>query len=182
METALPLEASQPVAAGELELAVAFADLVGFTQLSEQLSPLEVGRIAARLLHRAEPALHARNARIVKSIGDAIMFTARDPVDCCRAAVDLVAAAAEDGNLPQVRVGVAHGPVLRAYADYFGRTVNLASRLCDAATAAEVLFHPEPDLVERPHWRAAGLALTPGRRIKLKGIEGAIQIHVVRAA
>jgi adenylate cyclase len=168
--------------AGERELSVAFADLVGFTNLSERLSPLEVGRIVARLLQRAEPALQANNARIVKSIGDAIMFTARDPVDCCRASVDIVAGAAEDEILPPVRVGIAHGPVLRAYADYFGRTVNVASRLCDAAKPGEVLLQAAPELVEPDRWLDAGLVVTPGRRVKLKGIEGAIEVLSVRSA
>jgi len=180
-EAALPLEASQTPAASELELGVAFADLVGFTQISEQLSPLELGKVVARLLRRAEPELQARNARIVKSIGDAIMFTARDPVDCCRAAVDLVAAAADDGSLPPVRAGVAYGPVLRAYADFFGRTVNVASRLCDAAAPAEVLFHSaEP--IDDARWRQAGLLAASGKRTRLKGIDGAIQTFSVRRA
>ena len=178
-EAALPLEASQTPGASELELAVAFADLVGFTQISERLSPLELGKVVARLLRRAEPELQARNARIVKSIGDAIMFTARDPVDCCRAAVDVVAAAADDGTLPPVRVGIAYGPVMRAYADYFGRTVNVASRLCDVAAPSEVLLHAaEPIADER--WRQAELIATPGKRTKLKGIDGPIQTFTVR--
>ncbi|MFN2581803.1 MAG: hypothetical protein ABR498_03570, partial [Candidatus Dormibacteria bacterium] len=65
---------------------------------------------------------------------------------------------------------VAHGPVLRAYADYFGRTVNIASRLCDAAEPGEVLFHGATGIPDDSVWRAAALDTAHARRLNLKGI------------
>lgn len=163
------------------EATVGFADLVGFTTLSERLDPLEIGAMATRLLHTAEPVLAAYGARTVKSIGDAVMFTSRAPADACRAALDLVGAATA-AELPPVRAGLAHGPVLRAYADYFGRTVNIASRLCDAAGAGEVLVHVPEDAIEPAVWSARGLELQPVRRHALKGIKRPVDVFRVRAA
>src|ERR1700736_4875732 len=180
-EAAVQIEESDAGAVSQRELTVAFADLVGFTTMSEHLSALEVSRLAARLLHCAESVLPRHEARLVKSIGDAVMFTARDPVSCCRAAIDLIAAAAKEEGLPPVRVGAAHGPVLRAYADYFGRTVNLAARLCDTAPAGAVLLYAPETPVDADAWKAARLIAKPGGSLKLKGIETRIPVIRVTA-
>ena len=169
-------------AAGELqEVTVGFADLVGFTTLSERLDPLALGAMATRLLHIAEPVFGAHSTRTVKSIGDAVMFTARAPMDACRAALELIAAAT-GADLPPVRAGLACGPVLRAYADYFGRTVNIASRLCDVASPGRVLVHVPADSIDPADWIAAGLELEPVRRLSLKGIKRPVDVFDVRLA
>ena len=179
-EAALRLEESTRELSDVTELGVGFADLVGFTRLSETMSPLELGELAARLLRAAEGVFAGHGVRTVKSIGDAVMFTARDPVDCCNAALDLAETAAGDPALPPVRVGVAYGPVLRAYADYFGRTVNIAARLCDAARPQEVLFHAAPGAVDPDAWTAAALVAHPGKRLALKGIRDRVPTLLVR--
>lgn len=179
-EAAVSIEEIAGHVTGERELSVAFADLVDFTAVSEQLSPLEVGQIAGLLLRCAEAAVGRHDARIVKSIGDAVMFTALSPVSCCAAAVDLVASAAEDGRLPPVRAGVAHGPVIRAYADYFGRTVNVASRLCDAAKAGSVVLQLPGGDADDTAWVSAGLELVPAGEVQLKGISGPVAVANVR--
>ena len=178
-EAALELEEVEEGAGDLQELTVGFADLVGFTSLSERLDPLEIGAMATKLLHTAEPVFAAHGARTVKSIGDAVMFTTRAPADASRVALELVAAAAA-ADLPPVRVGLAYGPVLRAYADYFGRTVNIASRLCDAAGAGEVLLHLPEDVPVTPAWSEAGLDLKPVRRLSLKGIKRPVDVFSVR--
>ena len=180
-EAALTIEETAGPMSGEREMSVAFADLVDFTSKSEELSALEIGQLASLLLQLAEEATSGHNARIVKSIGDAVMFSALDPVSCCAAAVELVARAEEDGRLPRVRAGVAHGPVIRAYADYFGRTVNVASRLCDIANPGSVLLQ-EPASVDAEAWRAAGLELTRRGDVRLKGIKGPAAVVEVRPA
>jgi adenylate cyclase len=179
-EAAISIEETTGPVTGERELAVAFADLVDFTSLSEGLSALEVGQMASLLLHTAEQALGGHSARLVKSIGDAVMFTAPDAVSCCAAAVQLVEAAAAEPRLPAVRAGVAHGPVIRAYADYFGRTVNIASRLCDVAAAQSVLLHQGNGTAEPERWQAAGLEIVPRGERQLKGISGPVATVEVR--
>ena len=178
-EAALGIEEAEEGTADLQHLTVGFADLVGFTTLSERLDPLEIGAMATRLLHTAEPVFAAHGARTVKSIGDAVMFTTRTPPDACRAALEIVDAAAA-AELPPVRAGLAFGPVLRAYADYFGRTVNIASRLCDAAGAGDVLVHVPEAAVEASAWAAAGLELQRVRRLALKGINRPVDVFRVR--
>lgn len=156
-------------------LSVGFADLVGFTSVSEGLSPTEVRNLAAGLHRAADGAVRGHGGKIVKSIGDAVMFTAASPVRATLAALELVDAVTADPELPPVRVGIAHGPVLPGYADYFGRTVNLASRLCAVAEAGEVLLHGEIQGLE-----AEGLAAQPRPVGELKGIDGAVEACVVR--
>ena len=178
-EAALSLERTPGLASGERELSVAFADLVGFTSVSEALTPLEVGHLVARMLRIAEATLTRHDARLVKSIGDAVMFTAADPITCCRAAIDLIDEAGRDGILPPMRGGVAHGPVMRAYADYFGRTVNIASRLCDAAGPGEVLLFVPPETIHQDDWHESGLELKP-RRLDLKGVSERLPVARVQ--
>jgi adenylate cyclase len=181
-EAALRLdEAGTLLTGAQRELSVGFADLVGFTSASERLSALEVAELASRLLRAAEAVLVPHGVRIVKSIGDAVMFTARDPATACRAACDLIGAAKQDGQLPAVRAGIAHGPVLRAYADYFGRTVNMAARLCDVAGPGEVLLHA-PDGVSREALNNAGLSIESSREVTLKGIERRVPVMRISCA
>jgi adenylate cyclase len=181
-EAALRLdEAGTLLTGAQRELSVGFADLVGFTSASERLSALEVAELASRLLRAAEAVLVPHGVRIVKSIGDAVMFTARDPATACRAACDLIAAAKQDGRLPAVRAGIAHGPVLRAYADYFGRTVNMAARLCDVAGPGEVLLYA-PDGDSGEGLENTGLSIEQTRKVTLKGIQGPVAAVRVNCA
>jgi adenylate cyclase len=169
-ESVVRIEERAGALPGQVELTVAFADLVGYTAASDRLSALEIGEVAGAFLRCAEATLPDRGARIVKSIGDAVMFSARDPVSGAAAGIALITSAAQDPSLPPVRVGVAHGPVLRRYADYFGRTVNIASRLSTEGNPGRVLvLEPEPPpAVEE--WAKAGLKVVRRRRLSLRGI------------
>jgi adenylate cyclase len=119
--------------------------------------------------------------RIVKTIGDAVMFAARDPVAVCAAATSLVDAA--DGEaLPALHVGLAHGPVLPRHADYFGRTVNVASRLCSAAPQGTVWLAWPVAGVSREHLEGAGLRVGEPQTPTLKGLGDSVQAVAVSAA
>jgi adenylate cyclase len=159
-----------------VNLAVAFADLVGFTEASDYLSALEVGEVANSFMRCAEDTLPDHGARIVKGIGDAVMFTAPDPVTASASAHALLRAAARDQKLPPVRVGVAHGPVLRRAADYFGRTVNLASRLSAAAHPGSVLVAEPEKPPSADAWKKAGLRVARRRKISVKGLAQRVSV------
>ena len=127
---------------GARDQAVAFADLVGFTRLGEEIAPEDLGSVAERLFTITREVV-AAPVRLVKTIGDAVMLTADHPGDLLRAALELVAASdaaqAGDGSFPQLRVGVAYGPAIARGGDVFGRSVNLASRVTAIARAGSVL-------------------------------------------
>jgi adenylate cyclase len=121
------------------ELLVCFADLVGFTKLGEQVETEELGLIAGRLdelaTSVAEPPV-----RLVKLIGDAAMLVSTDASAMLEAALRMVEAADEEGDeFPRLRAGIAHGSVHTQAGDYYGRPVNLASRLTGIAKPGSVL-------------------------------------------
>ncbi len=133
---------------GARPVTVAFADLVGFTRLGEERPPEDLGRVAARLEAIASDRV-APPVQVVKTIGDAIMLVAPAPPPLLDVALDL--AELEDPELPQLRVGVACGPALERGGDWYGRPVNLASRLTGLARPASVVATAEvrdatPDL------------------------------------
>ena len=127
--------------AGAREVTVAFADLAGFTALSDRLAIEDLGRIAGRF-EELVTAVAEPPVRLVKVLGDGAMFVADDAGALVTAQLELVAAA-DDEDLPPVHAGVAHGPALHTAGDWLGRTVNLAARLCTVAPPWTVLATAE---------------------------------------
>jgi adenylate cyclase len=134
---ATELAAGQPGTA--TDITVCFADLVGFTKLGEQVETEELGLIAGRLdelaTSVAEPPV-----RLVKLIGDAAMLVSTNGAAMVEAGLRMVEAADEEGDeFPRLRAGIAHGSVHVQAGDYYGRPVNLASRLTAIAKPGSVL-------------------------------------------
>ena len=160
--------------AGSQEYTVAFADLVGFTKLGERLDPEEYGEVTERLAELAaeiaEPPV-----RLVKLIGDAAMLASRENAPVINAALALQAAAKEDEQLPDLRIGVARGSALPRAGDLYGRAVNLASRLTAIARPGSVLADEAAREASKDdfHWSSAG-----SRRIK--GIRGQVKMSRAR--
>jgi adenylate cyclase len=129
--------------AGEMgataEVAVCFADLVGFTKLGEEVPTEELGLIAGRLDELAT-AVAEPPVRLVKLIGDAAMLVSTDAGPMVEAALRMVEAADQEGaEFPRLRAGIAYGSALARTGDYYGRPVNLASRLTAIARPGSVL-------------------------------------------
>jgi adenylate cyclase len=127
----------------QVPMAVGFADMVGFTLLAQQLPDSELGRVIARFEEVAYDTISARGGRIVKMIGDEVMFVAEDPFVAARIALALIDAHASDPALSDLRVGLAYGTVIARDGDYFGPVVNLASRIVDIARPGTVLASAE---------------------------------------
>jgi adenylate cyclase len=143
---------------GSREIAVCFADLVGFTRLGEEVPPDELGRLAARLEALASDVA-APPVRLIKTIGDAAMLTATEPQPLLDAALALLDAAdAEGEDFPQLRAGTAIGPALSRAGDWFGRPVNLASRITHVARPGSLLADREvrESASEDYRWSYAG--------------------------
>ena len=120
-------------------LCVGFADLVGSTELAHRLDPAGTARLAADVEQVATDAVTRRAGRLVKTIGDGVLFTTPLPDAGLSIADELVAWADADERLDGVRVGLAHGPVVWQDGDVYGPVVNLAARLCAAADGGQVL-------------------------------------------
>ncbi|HEX3609072.1 MAG TPA: adenylate cyclase regulatory domain-containing protein [Solirubrobacterales bacterium] len=157
------------------EVSVCFADLVGFTKLGEEIAPEELGLVAGRLEEMAT-AVAEPPVRLVKTIGDAAMLVATDAEPMTDAALRLVEASEGEGEaFPSLRAGIARGPALVQSGDYYGRSVNLASRITGVAKPGSVL-------VDRAAKQAAPDAFEysfAGER-RLKGFESRTKLYRAR--
>jgi adenylate cyclase len=160
---------------GAREVTVAFADLVGFTRLGEEVAPDELGRVAERLFELTGEHLRG-DVRLVKTIGDAAMLISPDAPALLEVGLDLVDAAdAEGRDFPQLRVGLAAGPALSRAGDWYGRPVNLASRVTAIARPGSVLATREVrDAATAAYrWSSAGAR-------SLKGVDGPVRLYRAR--
>jgi adenylate cyclase len=124
-------------------MTIGFVDLVGYTALSQLLAEDELATLIARFEALTYDAVVARGGRVVKMIGDEAMYVAEEPEVGAGIALALVDAVASDQMLPIARAGLAFGRVIAREGDYFGPTVNLASRLVGLARAGTVLTSDE---------------------------------------
>jgi adenylate cyclase len=129
------------LAAGDVVVAVGFADLAGYTELSSTLDAAAISNLVGRWEAVAYDTVAANGARIVKTIGDEVMYVGLTH-EAVAASLALRDAADAEG-LPRLRIGLAAGAVISRDGDYFGPVVNLASRLTDVADPGEVLVAAE---------------------------------------
>jgi adenylate cyclase len=116
-----------------------FCDLVGFTALTDAEGDERAAAVAAALQLRVRDVAASHQAEVVKGMGDAAMLRCGDPAAAIRLALRLVEEVDSDPELPPVRVGVHSGSAVSHDGDWFGRAVNVASRLCSVAAGGEVL-------------------------------------------
>ena len=147
------------------ETTVAFADLVGFTELGETVGVEELGGLAGRLTKLASSVVKPP-VRVVKQIGDAVMLVSPDVPATVETCLALVERADGEEDFPPLRAGVAYGPAVNRWGDWFGSTVNVASRLTARARPGAVLVtDPVRKAAEdRFDWSPAGDK-------KLKGLQ-----------
>jgi adenylate cyclase len=168
---------AEQLAAGTLsagrDTAVAFADLVGFTELGETIPVEELGSVAGRLTRLASDVIVAP-VQVVKQIGDAVMLVAPEPAAMVDSALRLVEASEDDPDSPALRVGMAYGPAVNRWGDWYGSTVNVASRLTTRARPASVLAtEAVRDAAGGYEWSFAG-------EKRLKGLSAALRTYRAR--
>jgi adenylate cyclase len=158
--------------AGEMELAVCFADLVGFTHLGSEVETRELGDVVRRFGEIAASVAEAP-VRLVKTIGDAALLGSREPGPLVAAALTLLEEV-EAADLPTVRAGVAWGRAIPRSGDLYGHAVNLASRVTGIARPGSVLCTEEVKQEAGDYdWSYAG-------RHRLKGIGDSIPLYRAR--
>jgi adenylate cyclase len=150
-------------------MCVGFLDLVGSTALAQRLTTRELGSILTEFEHLAADTVTAAGGRIVKLIGDEVLYTASDEAAACTIALNLAATFAAYPIVPAVRSGVAAGNVLLRDGDIFGPVVNLAARAVKIAGAGEVI-------VPKAVAAAAGIQAEPLERQQLKGFDEDVEL------
>jgi adenylate cyclase len=161
---------------GAVEMSIAFADLVGFTKLGERVPAEELGAIARRLTELATEVAQPP-VRLVKTIGDAVMLVSPDADALVGASLQLVSAAEHEGEaFPQLRAGIASGPVLGRAGDWYGSPVNVASRITGIARSGSVVAAGTTRAAaDDGRWRWSTL---PSRR--LRGVDQPVPLFRVR--
>ncbi|ORV88880.1 hypothetical protein AWC11_14330 [Mycobacterium interjectum] len=153
---------------------IGFADLSNFTALTHALTPAQLSELLTEFGATVGDVVHADGGRVVKFIGDAVMWVCSSPERLAQAAVDLVDhPRAHEAGLG-VRAGLGYGEVLAINGDYFGIPVNLAARLVAAAAPGQILASAELR-DELPEWPAV-----PHGPLTLKGFDhpvAAFELH-----
>jgi adenylate cyclase len=116
-----------------------FADIAGFTALTEAHGDEEAVKLVEELSEAVEAELPAIQGEHVKTIGDALMLRIPAPGDAVLLALRVANDLLSDHGAPAVRVGLHHGPAVERKGDYFGSSVNLAARVSTLASGGEVL-------------------------------------------
>ncbi len=144
---------------------VGFADLSGFTALTQLLTPAELSMLLNEFNATVSGVVHGDGGRVVKFIGDEVMWVSSTPGQLVKTAVDLVNhPKAKQAGL-QVRAGLGYGQALAINGDYFGNVVNLAARLVAAAGPGQILAAPAVH-EKLPNWPA-----TARESLSLKGFD-----------
>jgi class 3 adenylate cyclase len=162
----------------ERPTAFAFLDLTGYTRLTEERGDEAAAELGARLAQLVHEEVGRRDGRAVKWLGDGVMFSFRDPAAAVLATIEVGQRTGEVG-LPPAHAGVAAGPVIFQDGDYYGRTVNLASRLAGAAEPGQTLVDAE---VVRLAGDRDDLGFTSIGEIRLKGMSSPIEAYEALAA
>ena len=122
-------------------ITVGFADLVGFTELSRRLPERELASLVRRFESGTSDLVIALGGRMIKSLGDEVLYVADAPAAAANIAIEL-AEKARRGSTSGIRIGLEYGHVITHAGDVFGDTVNLASRLTAMAEPNQILLGP----------------------------------------
>ena len=165
---------ASPTRANVAPLAIGFADLTDYTNISANIDAEELSSLLDRFEATTSDLIAEAGANVAKRIGDAVMFVTNAPGVACALALDLVDAV-KAAKLPKLRVGVAFGDVLVRQGDFHGPTVNLASRLVNAADPGVVLT--DESLHDRLSHARASYAFVPAGRLNLSGFDAPVTAY-----
>ena len=146
--------------------AVGFADIVSFTRLTRRLTEVELGQLIERFEGMAADVVALNGGRVIKSIGDEVLFVTDTAAQGAAVALALQDAVTADEDLPELRIGLAYGTILIRLGDVYGEVVNLAARLTSECKPGRVLADREvaAALDGHPDYRLRRL-----RRVSVRG-------------
>lgn len=121
------------------DLSVGFADIVGFTALSNEVTRERIGELVEIFESRCGDVIAREQGRLIKSMGDAVLFVNDDPMAALATAEGIINVIGRDPRMPDVRVGLATGGVVLRLGDVFGPPVNLAARLTQVARRNRII-------------------------------------------
>jgi adenylate cyclase len=157
---------------GRLRVAIAFADLAGYTRMTEEQGDEEAVEAVERFVEAVEHTL-PDNARIIKTIGDEVMVVGSDPAELTDWAVGFQQLY---DQRPLPRIGIHYGETLYRDGDYYGREVNQAARVAARAAGGEVLVtRPVVEQAEAPHLEFERIG-----EVRLKGFSEATELFLAR--
>jgi class 3 adenylate cyclase len=172
-----PLDATTAAGYDSQVLAVGFMDLVGSTALGAQLSTKDLSALLTEFEATSADVVVQRGGRVIKLIGDEVMFIAVDPDAAARIATALVSVFDRHPVISGVRVGLAYGEVLSRDGDCFGPVVNLASRVVGCAGPNQALVEPElAEQLSRRLWRIGDVG-----EYSLKGFADSVMLYELRS-
>jgi adenylate cyclase len=152
-----------------------FLDITGYSRLTDERGDQAAAELADRLTRLVQRTSVQHGGRPVKWLGDGVMMWFREPGNGVLAALEMAEGVASSG-LPPAHVGLHAGPVLFQDGDYYGQTVNVASRIADYARPGEVLV--SQTVVDAS--REQPVTYTEVGPVELKGISGSFRLHVAR--
>ncbi|MEX0428317.1 adenylate/guanylate cyclase domain-containing protein [Nocardioides sp. DS6] len=125
---------------GTTQLSVGFADIVSFTALSNTLTEEKIGDLVELFESRCADVVAVQRGRIIKSLGDSVLFVNDDPIAAYDTAEGIINVIGRDPRMPDVRVGLASGSVVTRLGDVFGPPVNMAARLTAVARRNRIII------------------------------------------
>jgi adenylate cyclase len=150
------------------QVTVGFADIVRFTALSNELDDDRIGDLVEIFESRCADVVAARHGRVIKTLGDSVLFVSEDPVRAMDIALSIVDVIGHDTRLPDVRIGLSTGSVILQLGDVFGPPVNMAARLTGVARRNRVITdRTTADLLPADKFHSRSL---PGRPLRGFGI------------
>ena len=146
------------------QVTVGFADIVGFTALSNEVSRERLGDIVEIFETRCADVVAANRGRVIKSLGDSVLFVNSDPIKAYDTAEGIITVVGRDPRMPEVRVGLASGAVVMRLGDVFGPPVNMAARLTAVARRNRIIIDQETaDLLPEDQFETRRLPARPVR-------------------
>ncbi|WP_110206478.1 adenylate/guanylate cyclase domain-containing protein [Nocardioides daejeonensis] len=147
-----------------LELTVGFADLVQFTALTNEIGEIKIGDLVEVFESRCHDVVSRNHGRVIKSLGDSVLFVALEPIAAMEIAEGIVSVIGRDPRMPDVRLGLATGSVVMRMGDVFGPPVNMAARLTTVARKNRIIIDEHTaTLLPEDRWETRPMPARPVR-------------------